>query len=50
MTTVLKKIFVVVQSGIAGAIITLLVQFVLYVNNKPDLEIWDTVVPDPACC
>ena len=44
MSKALKKVFEIVSYGILGAAITLLVAFVLYVNNKPDLELWHTVV------
>ena len=44
MSAALKKLFAIVSYGILGAVITLLVSFVLYVNNKPDLEPWHTVV------
>ena len=44
MSKVLKKVFSIVSYGILGATIALLISFVLYVNNKPDLELWHTVV------
>jgi pimeloyl-ACP methyl ester carboxylesterase len=44
MSTVLKKIFSIISYGILGAAIALLITFVLYVNNKPDLEPWHTVL------
>ena len=44
MLKALRKVFEIVSYGILGAAIMLLVAFVLYVNNKPDLELWHTVV------
>jgi hypothetical protein len=44
MSKALRKVFEIVSYGILGAAIMLLVAFILYVNNKPDLELWHTVV------
>ena len=44
LSTALKKVFAIASCAFLGAAITLLVVSVLYVNNKPDPEIWHTVV------
>lgn len=44
MTRLSKRIVLIVAAAFAGAAGTLLIGFVLYVNDKPDLDIWHTIV------
>ncbi len=46
MTRVSERVVFFVVAAFVGAVITVLIGFVLYVNDKPDLEIWHTIVLD----
>lgn len=44
MSKALNKIFEIASYSILGGAIMLFIAFILYINNKPDLELWHTVV------